>query len=270
MSPGDLPSLYKAHRVTLWVEDVFTREYLRAAWDSPVDIGFAVAGGHSYLKPLIADARQHYRHLRVWGLRDRDFGATNRGAWKEETEVFVPEVFEAENWLLASSHLVSCPNLNTRGLNQEALSLALHRAASSQVWWLALRYLLEKLKAFAPLPAHPSIEAVPDPGTALAFVKGSAWWASSRQQVLALDDQWLIDELQLRATALQAELADGSFVRTFPGKELLDIALKAMWQGNWPNSLRDDAGRQVGAWQRENGKVPSEVEDLRKVLIGAV
>ena len=154
MPSSDLDALYKTRKITLWVEDAFTRTYLTTAWEGSPDV---LAGGCSHMAPLVEDARSRFSGLLVYALRDRDFGPTNRPRWKPATPVFTTEVFESENWTLDRDAFAAAQNINTAKRQASDIEACLEEAASKMVWWLACRATLQDVRGLlvAEFPAHP-------------------------------------------------------------------------------------------------------------------
>jgi hypothetical protein len=128
---SELSSLYKNRPITLWVEDGLTRAWLRGLWDD-ADIGLLVAGGNDAVAGAVRDARGA-GHGNVFGVRDRDFLATNRAAWLDPTKqptVFVTEAHELENHLLDFDGLAALsPNHNRQRKTAAQLEAVVGRRA---------------------------------------------------------------------------------------------------------------------------------------------
>ncbi len=94
-------ALYNAAVIILWVEDLVTSAYLGELWQHDSRFKFYIGGGHESLTALVEDARRS-GHRGVFGLRDRDFGPSNRARWA------APEVV---NFALETRRqaILSCP-----------------------------------------------------------------------------------------------------------------------------------------------------------------
>ena len=92
-------------KLSLWVEDPLTREYLLSVWQSDTRfLDVRVGGGHETIRATVHDLRSQGVG-NVFGVADRDFGPTNRPQWGNMAsglEVFRLDSFEMENLLLAT------------------------------------------------------------------------------------------------------------------------------------------------------------------------
>jgi hypothetical protein len=267
LSP-DLTALYNAP-IILWVEDPVTSTYLGECWNDP-DIAFRIAGGHEGIRAVVRSARNEgLGH--VFGFVDRDFGYSNRGRWRDATAsaVFVPDVHEAENYLLHADHLAGC-DLNNGGRSPAEVEARLQACAAQMVWWMACRQVLARLRAQA-VQDFPSHSRVQDQASAERLICDSAWYRNLSAFTATVTGAGEVARLLAAAHAgAAAELSGGEWRQTFAGKPLLrDLHA---WLYNPPPGAttameRDrDLARSVARWQVANSAAPAEVNELRAAL----
>jgi hypothetical protein len=267
--PPHLIALYN-RPIILWVEDPVTRTYLGECWNDP-DIGFLVAGGTEGVRAAGRSAREDgFSH--VFGTVDRDFAASNRPGWRnpDTSPVFILEVHEIENHLLAADHLAGC-DLNNQGRSAADIDSRLQACAAGMVWWMACRRVLADLRAefLMDFPGH---SRVVDLATAQQHICGSDWYQRLRDyhRTVVPADQ-ITRRLNDAHALAAAELASGQWRQSFPGKDLLHdlhnwLYLPPAGRGTTPAEVDLDLARSVARWQVANGAVPAEVAELHAAL----
>lgn len=270
MPSPSLDALYNAAPNILWVEDALTAIYLDAVWQHDRTIKAYIAGGHETIKAVVEDAVRAGRS-RVFGLRDRDFGPTNRPRWSgTNVRMFVLETFEVECFLLDPPALATCV-VNTSARDEAWIRAHLDDVARSQLWWMACRKVLADLRQArqARFPAHPKPSEV-----------------SSREDAerIVLDNEWTVAtvprlSVEVRPDRLRAALVDAhryfsssltgaSWVRAFSGKELVHDLLPRLFTRGRPagSAALHDLAKAVARRQVATGSEPSELVELRQVI----
>jgi hypothetical protein len=274
MSPTPaLTALYSA-AIILWVEDQLTSTYLGECWNDP-DIAFRIAGATQGVRAIVSSARQN-GYLHVFGFVDRDFGYTNRPRWSDPaaSPVFVPEVSEAENYLLDPDHLAGC-DLNNGSRTAAEVRTRLLVRAGQMVWWMALRQVLTDLRGqlVQDFPSHSEVRSLAD---AEQLICNSPWYLNLAGFATTITTPGHVSGRLTAAHAMATtELGNGRWQQTFSGKTLLrDLQ---GWLYNPPPGAatapaeRDrDLARSVARWQVANFVVPVEVSELRAALRGRV
>lgn len=223
MSNGAIDSLYKDRKITLWVEDRLTRDYLTAAWDDPPAIRLLVAGSNAPMGALVASARAD-GFTSVFGLCDRDFSSTNYGAWSSTTPVFRLRMHEVENALLDPDAITAAMATFGKHLASQEVRRKLEAEARAFVWGMALGSTLFWVKATIQkdFPSSTGLVQVPDLAAALDRILKSSWWRSHLPALPAqLTAVTLQEKLVLEHAAYLQDLDSDAFLSSFAGKELL-------------------------------------------------
>ena len=269
MNNGDLDPLYKNRPVTLWVEDALTRDYLTAAWDVPSKIQLLVAGSSSGVSTLANSARKS-GYKSVYGLCDRDFGATNYSTWSKGTPVFRLQMHEIENALLDPSALHSALVVLGRQRSEADIRKRLIQEASAACWGMALgsTFAWMRRTLCRDFPESPDLMNVSDRRAAVAHILHSAWWKTHRPAFpVTFTTAAVRQELRRAYAAYQRDLGSNAFLTTFAGKELLGRCLSwLVHNGPVPHPTDSDLAMAVGNAQRATGTVPPEVSTLKNLL----
>jgi hypothetical protein len=279
---GGFASLYKNRKRIVWVEDELTRAYLRALWAEP-DIEFMVAGGkgsvEAVVKASIADGHQN-----VCGIVDRDFQKSNRKQWsndmkwlneKNSLRIFRTEAHEVECYVLDfdAFEAMGVHGYATPKPSSDWKQIAKDTAQTS-VWWMAVRAVLwdVHLLATKDFPSHPKLG---NPATLLTLqdaksdlgdrVLTSPWMNSAGSLQQTITQKWLDDRLTGHADQLTLALNDGSWKSAWSGRELLKTrVLAALRQKSKVGE--SDIAKEVAEFQRGNGTIPEELEELRQYV----
>lgn len=254
-------ALYNAARVILWVEDRVTAAYLDALWGHDPRLKLYVGGGHENLRAVVEDAnRAGYRH--VLGLRDRDFGPTNRHRWRELTtfELFALETFEIECFLLDPAALQG-------RLDEDTIRAALAERANALFWWMACRKVLADLRDARQVnfPAHPKPAQVADLRQAEDLLLNNLWVTRTAPELPARVHG---DRLRIDLEAAHRHYADSlrskTWTRDFSGKEVIAGLFKRFT----PRAANlEDLAKLVAGEQRRRGSEPAELVELRDILL---
>jgi Protein of unknown function (DUF4435) len=269
-----MSSLYSAAQIVLWVEDTFTRDYLRKVWGEPPEIAFFIAGGSSSIRTIVQAAeRERIRH--VFGLVDRDFGKTNYDRWTENTasRVFTIPRHEMENYCLDAAAIQAC-GLNNRNRNIAEIGNELRRSAEEQQSWLACRRVLSGIRetVLEGFPEHPIRQEVRTIDDAIGFIVNSEWFVGLSDRVGRRTTPEAIREgLDRAMTDLSNSLATGDWLSVFSGKEIFRQIRTFVYQPPQnPASPDNDFAKAIGQWQYDNRRIPDELHELRLALRGRV
>ncbi len=266
-------SLYTAP-INLWVEDEVTRAYLDTVWGSPL-VRFLIGGGNEGVQAIVNDAEKA-GYSNVFAVIDRDFRRTNKPDWLDPAKRprrFVLPVHEIENYLLDSRSLAACRlnNLNRAADEIEAMMVT---EAERLRWWAACRDVVAEMRrrfreGFLGDPSR----AVMTQDTAQAHICGSPWFRRLPREIAGTteaDIHQLLDEAHRKA---ERALADGSWRTEFAGKEILrDVGSRICDRNKIPgyrptaSQFDEDLAKEVGAWQRDNQKVPEDLMELLAAL----
>jgi len=277
MTPRDieLSSLYTGP-INLWVEDTFVRDYLDALWNSPA-IKYLIAGGKDGVRSVVKDAeRLGYTH--VFGLVDGDDRPGDVSHWSNPNKTFrtfVLPVHEIENYLLDAEALTGC-QLNTIGKRAEELSRVMSAHAGQLCWWVACRAVLAELRHtfqdnFIPdPPASPGVDAT----AALAHIRASDWFQQLPGQVARWSEAEVERLLNHEHSQSQNAISDGSWVRSFPGKELFRHFRSQVFdsrkipspQSPTKRDLDIALARSVAEWQMLHRRIPDDLIRLHEAL----
>ena len=271
-----LDSFYKAGRIVLWVEDSLTRDYLRAAWRSPVDIAFFVANGGTSIPSLVTAARENSPAIQhVFGIVDCDFGKTNREKWGETgTITFRLPKHEIENYLLDPKAFTES-DLNTRKRILTDVTTEMQRLANLQPAWLACRKILNTLSREAKdgFIKSPKVIAITNLLDARDYIVKSDWFlqVASRltSSLTVVETSRRIDEAIIK---YRDDLSTNEWHTSFSGKEVFRQLRAYTYQPpRKPGNPDNDFAKSVGSWQAANDCVPPDIGQLLtklRMLVG--
>ncbi len=270
--PTHLAALYNAAEIILWVEDLVTAAYLGELWGHDPRLGFCIGGGHETLQAVVEDARRSGRRG-VFGLRDRDFGPSNRVTWgsPQSSPFFALETFEVECFLLDPVALAGC-RFNTARRTEPEVRARLDARAGELLWWMACRRVLAQLRGARQdkFPPHPKRTVVTSREAAERVLLTNEWVTQTapglRERVEA---GRLRDELAQAHAEYARHHADGTWAAVFSGKELLQELLSWVWTVGRPagSAADEDLAKAVAHTQRSSGRVPAELTELHMALI---
>lgn len=270
--PIDL-SIPATARITLFVEDPLTRDYLRRVWDTPIDVEFRLGGGNDGVRAIVKTFEQE-GHPNVFGVTDRDFRPSNQAEWVNPTKQFrsfVLPVHEIENYLLQAEALHASPYHN-RGLGVADLERRMREKATGLCWWAACRETIAELKRrfrdpFVPDPR----QAVVDEESAYRHICDSEWFEKLARGAARSAESDIRQQLRDDRERMGLALESGAWRRDFAGKEILrDVA---GWMcdetriSKFPTpraQFYSDLAKEIGAWQMVNDAIP---EDLAALLL---
>lgn len=269
----DLPSIYRRARIMLWVEDLQTRQYLDAVWRTP-DIGYLIGGSSDTIQAVTKDAyRAGYGH--VFGLRDRDFGPSNRRRWSsmaDDARVYALDALEIENLLLDPPAIAAC-RFNTAKRSSDEIEGALRAEAEGMVWWMATRSVIADLQRMGThgFPKHPKRSAVHDERSAQAHILGSTWIERTIPDLpKAVDADAIRAALTQARAAYEADLGTGEWMRSFAGKELFAKLDSFVFTRGRVTGSQATLARAIAEQQFAVGRVPAMIIELRDALLSRV
>jgi hypothetical protein len=261
----DLPKLYR-RAINVWVEDALTSEYLRDVWGDP-RVLCLISGSTDSIPPAVHDARRN-RLDNVFGIADRDFNDTNYPRWANpEVWVFVLPVHEVENYVIDPAALAAS-EANTNGRTESEIETRMHERAAELVWWMACRHTIKRLRNlcwdnFIPVPKP---TGVTDLRSAVEHIVNSDWYGGFPANATQIAEPAQVEAWITEVEAgYAADFANGNWLRSFAGKELLRVARGYIYQppNRAPPSAYDlDVAKSVAKWQVDNGRVPRELKEL--------
>ena len=272
----DIPQLYLRRPINVWVEDEFSRVYLRELWNDPL-IDLHVAGDSPGVGAATANAERE-EYPAVYGVVDKDFGSSNRGRWfnpGSTSRLFRLPAHELENYLLDPRAL------HGAGVDQASVGTAeidqlLTQRAAELLWWVACGATMADLsrrvtRGFPHAPPKPPPQTANHVSTlehAREHICGSEWFERLATRTEPFDEPAEIEALLAAAQQrLDGCLANGRWRTEFPGKELLDHLANRIWRTPAANKTERNAGiaYTVAAWQRNNA-VPTDLVALHNVI----
>jgi hypothetical protein len=267
-------SLYRAP-INLWVEDELTRGYLDAVWNSPV-VAYLIGGGNEGVQAVVNDAEKA-GYLNVFAVIDRDFRQTNKPSWMDPNKTsrrFILPVHEIENYLLDRDALAAS-RFNNLGRTAVEIEAMMTTAAGRLCWWAACRDVVADLRRrfrqdFIPDPTYPPVD---NEAQARDYICQSPWFQKLAQEI-SQTTEGNIDQLLSRSYVVADQsLSVGLWKAEFAGKEILrDVSSRicdhTKISGHKPSSTKfdEDLAKGVGAWQRQNNAIPSDLTDLLSAL----
>ncbi len=266
-------SLYRG-AINLWVEDELTRAYLSAVWNTPT-VAFFIGGGNEGVRAVVKDAEES-GFTNVFALIDRDFRRTNKPHWfvaGKTGRTFVPPLHEIENYLLDAGALAASRFNNLKKTADEIESV-MRVAAGRLLWWAARRDVVAELRRRfrEGFLSDPNCDVSSD-AQAHGHICSSPWFQKLAHEC-GRTTEAEVDQLLSTARALADQsLADGSWKLEFAGKEILrDVGIRICDRTKFPGykpsaaEFDGDLAKEVGAWQRDNNAVPSDLTDLLVAL----
>jgi hypothetical protein len=207
----------------------------------------------------------------VFGLVDRDFFRSNRADWaRPEFRVLTLDAFEVENLLLDAEAMAAC-DVNTSGKDAAAVELDIKALADPLAWWMSCRRTIVHLRdaLTKDFIKHPTRGKVTSKLEALDAIVDSKWWTDTWPNlpgvVTPAEAERLLDD---HGRQYASDLADGSWRRSFSGKEILGDMRFRLWTRNHQagpgGKLR--LIKSIVQTQRELNLLPEEITALRAVL----
>jgi len=264
--PSDLDSQLSARPIVLWVEDRIAKEYIYKIW-SPDDknINILIGGGKDTIFGIVHDLR-HDGNEHVFGLVDRDFGNSNQGRWSNrDINVFIPNFFEMENYLLSWPALAGCRENRLQrsetDIQQQGESLAQGMTA-----WMACCQVLSDYhnRLVGDYSDHPAIDAINDLTKAENYIKGQDWYRNFQTRANGVgNDSALSSDLSSAHSDQLKNASSDHWVQNFSGKEIFRRI-----RGQYFSQSRTDIdlAMAVADWQVENYQVPADLIMLRDTL----
>jgi hypothetical protein len=264
-------ALYNAAAIILWVEDLVTAAYLGELWQRDPRFKFYIGGGHENLAALVEDARRS-GHRGVFGLRDRDFGPSNRARWGvPEVVNFALETFEIECFLLDPTALASCV-VNTAKRSETEIRERLIEQARGMLWWMACRHVLAGLREARQqgFPSHPRHTAITSREAAEHLLLTNPWVQTTVPGLATL-----ISAGRLRQALSDAHdhyvrhLIAGTWEREMSGKEVVTQLVSWIYTRGRPpgDAALQDLAKAVAREQLRANRAPAELLELRDVLV---
>lgn len=271
MANGDLDPLYKDRPVTLWVEDPLTRDYLKEGWDDPQQVRLLVAGNNQAVHSLVGSARRE-GYTAVFGLCDRDFGATNHGSWSTTTSVFRLRMHEIENAILHPDSLSAALQELGTSVHHSTIEGRLLQEANSFVWGMALgatlRWLRDTLQE--DFPHSNGLVGVGNQTAAEQRIFGSLWWQAWQASLpTSITEISVQGQLSTRHGYYAKHLGSPAYLEEFAGKELLGRVFSWLTTGCGKPITHQDLTKTVGRVQRQQGWLPAEIAALHSILMTA-
>ncbi len=227
------------------------------------------------MQAIVNDA-ERAGYPNVFALIDRDFRPTNRTSWmnpQKTFRTFVLPVHEIENYLLDAAALAPI-RLNNLGKTEAEIDDMMALAAGRLCWWMACRNVIAVLRQrlreefLSDPPRNLSTE-----GQAREHICNSAWFRKLPQEVGQTTEAHVHQLLTEAHRAADQSLVAGRWKTEFAGKEILrDVGSRICNQkqirGYRPTQAQfdEDLAKEVGAWQRQNNTVPTDLTDLLGAL----
>lgn len=276
MTTTTVYDLYRAP-LNVWVEDPLTSSVLTALWGD-AQINVIVSEGKAGVLHMVGSAPARLRG-KVYGVVDRDLEPDNKESWKSQKgDVLRLPAHEFENILLDFEVLASL----SKGSSPDAIRAHARAYAGTLHCWMvckaALREMQQDLGSGFPAEPRvpPALGAPRNLSEVAAYLQQHEYW-SKHAAILAdwRGPQFLREKLRKWSEQYEADLASGSWVTSFSGKEIfrdlrshipgLDEAPKRPPQPT-PAERDENLGKRVARKMRELNRVPSALTELRQVL----
>ena len=268
-------SLYSG-RINLWVEDGLTRSYLGALWNDSA-VKFLIGGGNQGVAAILRDA-EDAGYTNVFGLVDQDHDRSNYPEWFDTSRSFRKFILprhEIENYLLDTHALEGCV-FNTRRLDAGRIDTILDEEAIRRCWWAACRDVISEIRElfFDDFIPHPKIPEIGSETSATDYIVSHAWFGSLSNRATGLDASDIDGRLKRAYHIAVACCLNGDWRKEFPGKEFLRLVggriydRSSLPHGKKPSASEfdNDLAKAVARWQVDQGKVPSDLDQLLDAL----
>jgi len=258
-------------RITLFVEDPLTRDYLREIWEHATEVVFRLGGGNDGVRAIVRTFEEE-GHPNVFGVTDRDFRDANHKDWFSSAKTFrtfVLPVHEIENYLLNADAL-HASTFRNRNLSPVEIEARMCKKATKLCWWAACRETIAELKRrfrepFVPDPS----QAVVDRKAAIDHICDSPWFTKLEAEAARSTRVDVHKLLGANHVRMIARLDDGSWRQDFAGKEILrDVAgwmcdqTKLARRPARNADFHADLAKEIGRWQVANKTVPGDLSNL--------
>jgi hypothetical protein len=212
----------------------------------------------------------------VFGLVDRDFGNTNQPQWgnrESGLEVFRPRAFELENYLLDWQALAGCQENQERHCRaQSDIAARAENQARKMVWWMSCGSLLADYheELVGRYPPHPKIDTIQSQRDAEIYITTQNHWHGNLQEKVSriTNSTALSGELHSQYHHWNGQLNTSSWSCSFSGREIFRVVrgfILDVGQGT-PSEKDTDLAKSVANWQRDNQRIPRDLQDLLQAL----
>jgi len=118
-------------------------------------------------------------------------------------------------------------------------------------------------------PTAPGVDVISSYQEAFDHVEQSVWCGDLQNRTTQILDQTTLQqELTQAHTVYDQNLQSGQWLSTFSGKEIFRHLLSRIYDVDRSVSREADVDLaiSVGDWQRENGHIPKELNDLKQAI----
>jgi len=139
------------------------------------------------------------------------------------------------------------------------------------LWWMACKHIRFSLreKLVHGYPEDPKIDDITSRQDAEDYVTDNSWYRAFPDESVDIQDRdWLSAKLDGAYKTHQQELSDGSWKKTYSGKEIFRHLRGWIYdvQAGSAASKDEDFAKSIGEWQFVNDSVPPPLTDLKNVL----
>jgi hypothetical protein len=257
-------------RLDLYVEDALTKQYLEALFQYESGwLNITPVWGREAVRAMVMAERD--RGKQAFGWQDRDFGEDNIAKWGQaDTYVFRGEYHEIENYMLDWEAMKEGEKSSGDFLVEQVA----RGFAKKMVFAVACCSELRALQRFIgeDFPSFPlkqsEIDALESLDDAVRFIrnqpKNNPWIPRITSNCANRTSEGFIRRnVGEKAARLNTALDDGSWRIVMPGKEIFRHVLHQVFQGNIDEQ---SFAKSIADWQRENQKIPAELQKLIGVL----
>jgi hypothetical protein len=255
-------------RLVLYVEDDLTAQYLgtlfqlESGWLTIIQVG-----GKDAVCAMVATARGR-GNQQAFGWQDTDFGRDNTAKWNEAgTHVFRGKYHEIENYMLDWTAMKEGEKSSGAfPTEQTALNFAENLVFAVACWneLYALKNFVDN--KFPKYPKNQSkIDKLKSEDAVVRFIREQNPWFSriTRDFTTRTSEESIRGDVAKQVAYLRNALVDDSWRSVMPGKEIFRHLLDKVFHGK-VNDL--SFAKSIADWQRDNQKIPDELQRLRKVL----
>lgn len=251
-------------RLDLYVEDALTEQYLGTLFQLESGwLNITQVGGREAVRAMVA-AERGRGNQQAFGWQDRDFGGDNTAKWDEAgTYVFRGTYHEIENYMLDWEAMKE--GEKSSGIFQ--FQQVAHDFAESMVFvvacWRELRVLQRFIGEGFPKQADiPELESLDD---IVRFIREQHPWIPRLNGDFAArtSEESIRRDAKEAVAQLRSALAGDSWRTVMPGKEIFRYVLHQAFLGEVDQL---SFAKSIADWQRDNQKVPDELQRLIGVL----
>jgi hypothetical protein len=256
-----------SQRITVFVEDSLTKEYLSIIWaDSLSALDIKVAGNVSAVRSLVAYNNANRGDCR--GITDRDY---RWDASDYTNNIFTLRKHEIENYLL-DARAISKSDFNANmGLTEDAIRIKIDSFIRENKFWFACCYLLSKLNLLVTgqFPPNPNRTRILDAQTIIEYINESGYHQSLLEKLQTIDPKLIAAHVSGIVNEIEQVYSTQKQHDLFPGKEVFRYIRGILPGSNYADKLTMDIdlAKEIADNQVKAKRVPEELISIKENIL---